>query len=294
MHFLDNVIDANRFPLDIIREKTLETRKIGLGVMGFADMLLKLNIPYNSEEAVEVAEKVAAFIQQESRQASATLADQRGNFPAYPGSKYDGNGLGRMRNATTTTIAPTGTISIISGCSSGVEPLFAVSFVRRVLEGTELIEVHPYFEELAKSRGFYSPELMKSIAATGSIRDFKEIPQDVRRLFVTAHEVSPQWHIRLQAAWQKYTDNAVSKTVNFPKQATADDVRQAYLMAFDLGLKGVTIYRDGSREEQVLSFGAKPAKLQYITPRPRPERTTGVTEAHQHRLRQALRHRQPG
>ena len=294
VHFLDNVIDANRFPLDIIREKTQETRKIGLGVMGFADMLLKLNIPYNSEEAVEVAEQVAAFIQQESRQASAALADQRGNFPAYPGSKYDGNGLGRMRNATTTTIAPTGTISIISGCSSGVEPLFAVSFVRRVLEGTELVEVHPYFEELAKSRGFYSPELMKNIAGTGSIRDFKEIPQDVRRLFVTAHEVSPQWHIRLQAAWQKYTDNAVSKTVNFPKQATPDDVREAYLMAFDLGLKGVTIYRDGSREEQVLSFG-KPSPQAAVHHPPAPARAHHRGHrTHQHRLRQTLRHRQPG
>jgi ribonucleoside-diphosphate reductase alpha chain len=278
VRFLDNVIDMNRYPLPQIRDTAQKARKIGLGVMGFADMLLKLNIPYNSEEAVAVAEQVAAFIQQESRLASAALADHRGNFPTYPGSKYDGNGQGRMRNATTTTIAPTGTISIISGCSSGIEPLFAVSFVRRVLEGTELIEVHPYFEELAKSRGFYSAELMKNIAGTGSIRDFKEIPQNVRRLFVTAHEVSPQWHIRLQAAWQKYTDNAVSKTVNFPKLATADDVREAYLMAFDLGLKGVTIYRDGSREEQVLSFGKDKAKLQYITPRPRPERTTGVTE----------------
>jgi ribonucleoside-diphosphate reductase alpha chain len=278
VHFLDNVIDANHFPLDIIREKTLETRKIGLGVMGFADMLLKLGIPYNSEEAVTVAEQVMAFIQQESKAAAAALADQRANFPTYPGSKYDGNGLGRMRNATTTTIAPTGTISIIAGCSSGIEPLFAVSFVRRVLEGTELVEVHPYFEELAKSRGFYSSELMKRIAGTGSIRDFQEIPKDLRRLFVTAHEVSPHWHIRLQAAFQKFTDNAVSKTVNFPKQASAEDVREVYLKAFELGLKGVTIYRDGSREEQVLSFGASKAKMQYITPRPRPERTTGVTE----------------
>ncbi|MHB9073080.1 MAG: vitamin B12-dependent ribonucleotide reductase [Desulfobaccales bacterium] len=278
VHFLDNVIDANHFPLDIIRQKTLETRKIGLGVMGFADMLLKLNIPYNSEEAVGVAEQVMAFIQQESKSAAAQLADQRGNFPTYPGSKYDGNGVGRMRNATTTTIAPTGTISIISGCSSGIEPLFAVSFVRRVLEGTELVEVHPYFEELAKTRGFFSADLMKRIAGTGSIRDFQEIPKDLRRLFVTAHEVSPYWHIRLQAAFQKYTDNAVSKTVNFPKQAAADDVREVYLKAFELGLKGVTIYRDGSREEQVLSFGKKAAKMQYITPRPRPERTSGVTE----------------
>jgi ribonucleoside-diphosphate reductase alpha chain len=278
VHFLDNVIDANKFPLDIIEKKTKETRKIGLGVMGFADMLLKLNIRYNSEEAIAVAEQVAAFIQKESRLASADLADRRGNFPTYTGSLYDGNGQGRMRHATTTTIAPTGTISIISGCSSGIEPLFAVSYVRRVLEGTELVEVHPYFEELAKSQGFYCPELMKSIAGTGSIRDFKEIPQEVRRLFVTAHEVSPQWHIKIQAAWQKYTDNAVSKTVNFPKQASAEDVREVYLMAYDLGLKGVTIYRDGSREEQVLSFGKDRAKLQYITPRPRPERTTGVTE----------------
>jgi ribonucleoside-diphosphate reductase alpha chain len=278
VHFLDNVIDANKFPLDIIEQKTHETRKIGLGVMGFADMLLKLGIPYNSEEAVKVAEQVAAFIQQESQLASAELADIRGNFATYAGSKFNGNGLGRMRNATTTTIAPTGTISIIAGCSSGIEPLFAVSFVRRVLEGTELVEVHPLFEEMARSRGFYSTELMKKIASTGSIRDCKEIPKDLRRLFVTAHEVSPQWHIKIQAAWQKYTDNAVSKTVNFPRQATGDDVREVYLMAYDLGLKGVTIYRDGSREEQVLSFGKDKAKLQYITPRPRPERTTGVTE----------------
>ena len=278
VHFLDNVIDANRFPLDLIQEHTLKTRKIGLGVMGFADLLLQLGIPYNTDEAVAVAEEVMAFIQKEARLASANLADQRGNFPYYAGSRYDGNGLGRMRNATTTTIAPTGTISIISSCSSGIEPLFAVSYVRRVLEGTELIEVHPYFEEQAKRRGFHTPELMKRIAQTGSIRDLKEVPQDLRRLFVTAHETSPQWHIKLQAAFQKYTDNAVSKTVNFPKQATQDDVRQVYLMAYDLGLKGVTIYRDGSREEQVLSFGKTKATMQYITPRPRPERTTGVTE----------------
>jgi ribonucleoside-diphosphate reductase alpha chain len=278
VHFLDNVIDANRFPLEIIKEHTEKTRKIGLGVMGFADMLLKLGIPYNSEEAVAVAEEVMAFIQKESRQASAHLADKRGNFPYYAGSRYDGNGLGRMRNATTTTIAPTGTISIISSCSSGIEPLFAVSYVRRVLEGTELIEVHPYFEELARRRGFYTAELMKRIAATGSVREIKEVPKDIRRLFVTAHETSPQWHIKIQAAFQKYTDNAVSKTVNFPHQASADDVREVYLMAYDLGLKGVTIYRDGSREEQVLSTGKTKATMQYITPRPRPERTAGVTE----------------
>ncbi|MDD2901792.1 MAG: vitamin B12-dependent ribonucleotide reductase [Syntrophales bacterium] len=279
VHFLDNVIDANNFPLEAIKERTLDNRKIGLGVMGFADMLIQLGIPYNSEEAVAVGEEVMAFIQKEARQASALLADHRGNFKYYPGSRFDGNGVGRMRNATTTTIAPTGTISIIAGCSSGIEPLFAVSYVRRVLEGTELVEVHPYFEKLAKEKGFYSTELMRQIAQTGSIREFKEIPKDVRRLFVTAHEVSPNWHIKLQAAFQKYTDNAVSKTVNFPHTASPEDVRQVYLQAFELGLKGVTIYRDGSRDQQVLSFGKqKPKELEYITPRPRPERTNGATE----------------
>jgi ribonucleoside-diphosphate reductase alpha chain len=278
VHFLDNVIDANRFPLDLIREKTVANRKIGLGVMGFADLLLKLGIPYNSEEAVAVAEEVMNFINEQSKLASTELAGKRGNFPNFPGSSYENNGLSRMRNATTTTIAPTGTISIIAGCSSGIEPLFAVSFKRRVLEGEELVEVHPYFEEIAKSRGFYSPELIKQIAETGSIRDFQEIPRDVRRLFVTAHEVSPHWHLKIQAAFQKHTDNAVSKTVNFPRQATAEDVREVYLQAYELGLKGVTIYRDGSRDQQVLSFGADKPQPQYITPRPRPQRTIGVTE----------------
>jgi ribonucleoside-diphosphate reductase alpha chain len=279
VHFLDNVIDANKFPLEEIKERTHMTRKIGLGVMGFADLLLKLGIPYNSEEAVATAEEVMAFIQKEARLASAHLAHRRGNFPCFGGSRYDGNGVGRMRHATTTTIAPTGTISIIAGCSSGIEPLFALSFVRRVLEGTELLEVHPYFEELARRRGFYTPELMRKIAQTGTIRDFKEIPQDVRRLFVTAHEVSPLWHTRIQAAFQRYTDNAVSKTVNFPHQATAADVGQVYRMAYEEGLKGVTIYRDGSRDQQVLNLGqGRPKEVQYITPRPRPQQTTGITE----------------
>jgi ribonucleoside-diphosphate reductase alpha chain len=283
VHFLDNVIDANRFPLDLIAENTRNNRKIGLGVMGFADLLLQLGIPYNSEAAVEVAEEVMGFINQEAKNASAGLADRRGNFPSFAGSRYSSNGNGnspeRLRNATVTTIAPTGTISIIAGASSGIEPLFAISYVRRVLEGTELVEVHPYFEELARRRGFYSPELMRAVAQTGSIRDFKEIPKDVRRLFVTAHEVSPTWHIKIQAAFQRHTDNAVSKTVNFPPQATPEDVRRVYLMAFEEGLKGVTIYRDGSREDQVLSFGEKKKakEFEYITPRPRPEETTGVT-----------------
>ena len=280
VHFLDNVIDANRFPLPQIEEATLKNRKIGLGVMGFADMLLYLGIPYNSPEAEQTAEEVMAFIQRESKAASAALAEKRGNFPNFPGSIYDtGDGQGHMRNATTTTIAPTGTISIIAGCSSGIEPLFAISFVRRVLDGTEMVEVHPYFEEVARQRGFYSHELMKRIAQAGSIRDLKEIPKDIRRLFVTAHDITPQWHVRLQAAFQKHTDNAVSKTVNFPASATTADVRQVFLMAHELGLKGITIYRDRSRDQQVLSFGQeKPQETHTIAPRPRPTRTLGVTE----------------
>lgn len=280
VHFLDNVIDANRFPLPQIEEATLKNRKIGLGVMGFADMLLYLGIPYNSPEAEQTAEEVMGFIQRESKAASAALAEKRGNFPNFPGSIYDqGDGRGFMRNATTTTIAPTGTISIIAGCSSGIEPLFGISFVRRVLDGTELVEVHPYFEMVAKQRGFYSSELMRRIAQAGSIRDLKEIPKDVRRLFVTAHDITPQWHVRIQAAFQKHTDNAVSKTVNFPASATVQDVRQVFLMAYDMGLKGITIYRDRSRDQQVLSFGpAKPKAAHTIAPRPRPTRTLGVTE----------------
>jgi ribonucleoside-diphosphate reductase alpha chain len=280
VHFLDNVIDANRFPLPMIEEGTRQNRKIGLGVMGFADMLLGLGIPYNSEEAVKIAEEVMSFIQAESKAAAVDLAAKRGSFPNFPGSNYEKDGLAGMRHATTTTIAPTGTISIIAGCSSGIEPIFGISFVRRVLDGAELLEVHPYFEEVAQRRGFYSQELMRQIAQKGSIADLKEIPKDIRRLFVTAHDITPQWHVRIQAAFQKHTDNAVSKTVNFPTGATKEDVRQVYLMAYKMGLKGITIYRDHSRQEQVLSFGeaTKPKEGRYIAPRPRPTRTTGVTE----------------
>lgn len=277
VHFLDNVIEANRYPLPKIDEITRANRKIGLGVMGFADMLVGLGIPYNSEGAVQAAEEVMAFIQDESKAASAALGESRGNFTNYEGSVFERPETPFMRNATTTTIAPTGTISIIAGCSSGIEPVFAISFVRKVLDNEELLEVHPLFQKVAMERGFYSDDLMKRIAQKGSLKDFNEIPEDVRNVFVVAHDVSPDWHIRIQAAFQKYTDNAVSKTINFPFSATRGDVEDAYLSAYNLGCKGLTIYRDGSRDKQVLNIQRKPQYPQ-VEPRPRPDKTDGVTE----------------
>jgi ribonucleoside-diphosphate reductase alpha chain len=231
-------------------------RKIGLGVMGFADMLYQLKIAYNSEEALETAEAVMRFLQENAHEASQNLADERGVFPNWEKSTYKDQGL-KLRNATCTTIAPTGTLSIIAGCSSGIEPLFALSFVRNVMDNDKLLEVNPYFEEVANDRRFYSRELMDEIAKKGSIKKIKQIPKDVRSVFVTAHDVSPEWHIRMQAAFQKYTDNAVSKTVNLPHDATVDDVMKVYNLAYELSCKGVTIYRDGSKENQVLSFSQK-------------------------------------
>lgn len=284
VHFLDNVIDMNTYPLKLIEETTKKTRKIGLGVMGFSDMLFKLGIPYNSDEAIATAERVMGFIQKASHSASANLARIRGAFPLYNISTLAARGI-PLRNATTTTIAPTGTISIICGASSGVEPLFALSFVRNVMDNDQLPEVYPYFEEVAKERGFYSPALMRCIAQEGTIAHIKEIPEDIRKLFVCAHDVTPEYHIRMQAAFQKYTDNAVSKTVNFSKDATMEDVREVYNLAFLLGCKGVTIYRDGSREGQVLNVGVKaeqpkaPAQASgNIIPRTRPDITQGFTE----------------
>ncbi len=282
VHFLDNVIDINKYPLPIISEMTKANRKIGLGVMGWADMLIQLGIPYNSDTAIKLAENVMEFIQREGKNASAAIAEERGEFPNYKGSIYDGKI--RLRNATVTTIAPTGTLSIIAGCSSGIEPLFAVSYVRTVMEGTKLIEVNPYFERVAKERGFWSRELMEKIADRGSIKEFKEIPDDVKAVFVTAHDITPKEHITMQAAFQKFVDNAVSKTVNFSNEATHKDVEEVYLLAYKLGCKGVTVYRDGSREQQVLTKGRKDKKqqavvdsVQKVVPKGRPEVIKGAT-----------------
>lgn len=286
VRFLDDVIEVNEYPLPKIAELVHGNRKIGLGVMGWADMLIMMGIPYSSDEAIALGEKVMGFIQAESRQASMKLAAERGVFPNFEGSIYDTPEGVRLRNATVTTIAPTGTLSIIANCSSGIEPLFAVSYIRTVMDNDRLIEVNPLFEDLAVKQGFYSRELMALIAEHGSVAGVEGVPADVQSVFVTAHEVAPEWHVRMQAAFQKSTDNAVSKTVNFGNEATIEDVRHVYDLAHELGVKGVTIYRDGSKENQVLSTGktakpgasAEPARHGEIEPRPRPSVTMGRTE----------------
>ncbi len=255
VHFLDNVIDMNHYPIEEISVTTRSNRKIGLGVMGFADMLLMLGIPYNSEEAIAMADKVMGFIQKAGHEASRELASNRGLFPNYKGSIYDDKNE-PIRNATVTTIAPTGTISIISSCSSGIEPLFALAFTRTVMDGTALLEVNPLFKEIARERGFDSEGIMREVAEKGSLHDIEGIPDDIKRLFVTAHDITPEWHIKMQSAFQRHTDNAVSKTVNFPNNATIEDVAEVYTLAYKLGCKGVTVYRDGSRDIQVLTTGS--------------------------------------
>ncbi len=261
VRFLDDTIEVAKYPLPEITKMVRGNRKIGLGVMGFADLLFQLGVSYNSEAGLETAETVMEFIQTESHKASRRLAKKRGAFDNVGKSIYK-NSKGKMpRNATTTTIAPTGTLSIIAGCSSGIEPLFALSFVRNVMDNDALLEVNPYFEKVARERGFYSRELMDAIAAHGTIHQMADIPQDVRDVFVTAHDISSEWHIRMQAAFQKYTDNAVSKTVNLPRDATVKDVEKVYDLAYELACKGVTIYRDGSKENQVLSFSGTDAEM---------------------------------
>jgi ribonucleoside-diphosphate reductase alpha chain len=252
VRFLDDVIDMSKYPLEKIREMVNGNRKIGLGVMGWADLLVIMGIPYDSEEALELGGKIMSFIQDESKEASKKLAEEKGEFPNFKGSIFDSPEGYEIRNATTTTIAPTGTLSIIADCSSGIEPLFAVSFVKNVMDNDKLIEVNKYFKSIAKEEGFYSKELMERIAEKGHIQDIEEIPAEHKRIFITAHEVSPKWHVRSQAAFQKFVDNAVSKTVNFSNSATVQDVEDVYMLSYRLGCKGITIFRDGSRDAQVL------------------------------------------
>ena len=256
IHFLDNVIDVNPYPLKETDAITKANRKIGLGVMGFADLLILLGVPYDSEKAVEIGEQVAKFINEEAGRASEQLALKRGSFPNFERSIWKGKFKTR-RNATVTTVAPTGTISIIAGCSSGIEPLFAVAFMRHVLEGARLFELHPIFEQTAKDRGFYGGETLEKIVSHGTIKDIEGIPEDIRRLFVTAHDIAPEWHVKIQAAFQRHTENAVSKTVNLPEDASISDVEKVYRLAYQLHCKGVTVYRYGSKGKQVLNLGVE-------------------------------------
>ncbi|MDD5347427.1 MAG: vitamin B12-dependent ribonucleotide reductase [Candidatus Omnitrophica bacterium] len=287
VHFLDNLIDVNRFPIPEIEKATLATRKVGLGVMGWATMLIRMGIPYNSDEAVALADKVMSFILNEALKKSEELAREKGVFPTHKGSTWEKQGI-RLRNATLTTIAPTGTISIIAGpCSSGIEPLFAIVYYRNVMDNDKLVEVDPLFEAVAKERGFYTRELMEKIAEAGTLAKIDGVPEDVKKIFVTAHDIAPEWHVKMQAAFQKHVHNAVSKTINFPHEATVEDVRKSYLLAYDTNCKGITVYRDRSREEQVLNISHKsetPAAIKEsktepgkITPRPRPEVVFGTT-----------------
>ncbi len=255
VRFLDNVIDASRFPIPLIEENVHKNRKIGLGVMGWADLLFLLEIPYDSEQAINLAGRLMKFMRDEGRDASRMLAEERGPFPAYDESIFAAHKEGPYRNATITTIAPTGTLSILAGCSSGVEPLFALCFARNVMDGERLVEVNPYFEQALKDNNSYSDTLMEAVTAKGSIKDMDYLPESMRKVFVTAMDIEPVWHLRMQAAFQEYTDNAVSKTVNLPNSASIDDIRNIYWMAYQLGCKGVTVYRDGCKSVQVLYTG---------------------------------------
>lgn len=284
VHFLDNVIDINKYPLKQIEETTKQTRKIGLGVMGWADMIARMGVPYDSDEAVELARKLMGFIRQEGHNASKQLAKTRGPFPLFSQSIYAGEEP--LRNAAVTTIAPTGTLSIIAGCSSGVEPVFAHVFIRNIMDGTEMIEVNPVLKEVLEERGLYNIDLMNQIAAQGSLRHVDGLPDDVKRVFASAHDISPLYHIKMQAAFQQGTDNAVSKTVNFAHEAAVEEVREVFELAYELGCKGVTIYRDGSRDSQVLNIGSVKKEADKseapcptgLRPRPRPPVMCGLTE----------------
>ena len=272
----------NKFPLKKIEKMTKSNRKIGLGVMGFADMLIALGVPYNSREAVSVANKVMNFMLDEAKKASCKLAEEKGLFPNFENSVYNKPNGPKLRNATLTTIAPTGTLSIIAGCSSGIEPLFALVYYKEVMDKDRLPEINQAFKEIAEKRGFWSEELLKKITQKGSVQHIEEVPDDVKEAFVTSHDISPEWHIKIQAAFQKFTDNAVSKTINFPQEAQATDIEKAYRLAHRLGCKGITIYRDKSREEQVLNIASdigigEAEEKEKIAPKPRPLVTKGTT-----------------
>ena len=282
VRFLDNVVDASKFPLERIAEQVHKNRKIGLGVMGWADLLFQLRIPYDSAEALALAERIMDFIETQGRATSIQLAEERGPFPAYETSVYPTKGIPPLRNATITTIAPTGTLSILAGCSSGVEPLFALSFARHVMDGEKLVEVNPHFEEALREIDAYSPPMLEAVAELGSIQSFEQLPEDLRRVFVTAMDIAPEWHLRMQAAFQRHTDNAVSKTVNLPNSATTDDIYAIYWMAYEEGCKGVTVYRDGCKSSQVLTTGSsavkQPAGEPVVRIRKRPDFVTGFTQ----------------
>ncbi len=255
IHFLDNVIDINNYPIKEISDVTRSTRKVGLGVMGFADLLYQLMIPYDSDRGIAMAERIMKFVQKTAEEKSQELAKERGVFPAWKGSKWEKKKI-KMRNAALTTQAPTGTIGMLAEASGGVEPNFALSFIKNVMDGTELVYANRYFEQIIKERGLNDPELLREIARVGTAQPFeKEIPRDIRRVFVTSQDIAPEWHIRMQAAFQKYVDSAISKTINFPSSATMQDVERGYLLAHKLKCKGVTVYRDGSRDAQVLNIG---------------------------------------
>ncbi|MCH7737130.1 MAG: adenosylcobalamin-dependent ribonucleoside-diphosphate reductase, partial [Chloroflexi bacterium] len=285
VHMLDNVIDMNHYPIPEIDEMSKKTRRIGLGVMGFSDLLIQLGIRYDSEEALQTARDLMRRILERTHQASAELAQVRGTFPAWEGSIYNRpgseGGVRPMRNSAPTTIAPTGTISIIAGASSGIEPLFALSYVRNVMDNTKLVEGNPYFEAVARQEGFYSEELMEDLARTGSLEGL-DIPEWVKDVFRVSHDISPEWHVKMQGAVQEYIDNSVSKTINFPNDATVEDIAGAYMLAYELGCKGITVYRDGSKEGQVLSTGGSgqtgTEEAEVLTPRKRPQSIRGVTE----------------
>jgi len=298
--FLDNVIDMSKFPLPEIDEMVNSNRKIGLGVMGWADLLFLLRIPYNSDKAINLAEQVMEFVDYHSKIRSIELAEEKGAFKNFKGSIYETKKLIRedlkmdwkelnkmiakkgIRNATTTTIAPTGTISMICNTSGGVEPQFSLVYVKNVMDGNKLLYVNPHFEKAIKDAGIYSKALMEKVAEKGSVAHINEIPKEIRKVYVTSHDISPKWHIRMQSAFQKYVDNAVSKTINFTKEATKEEIKMAYELAYELGCKGVTVYRDGSRENQVLNVGKeiKETKINgnRVAPRERPEITTGITQ----------------